>query len=69
VNLFKQPKNKRFSYTPQHHKANDNDDAHDFEPKWRSNIHRGKKKPTLLILLIILGMVIALWLILNRYEN
>ncbi|MEZ4856468.1 MAG: hypothetical protein R2812_08355 [Gelidibacter sp.] len=69
MNLFKQRKNKRFSYTPQHLKANNNDDVQDFRAKWRGNMRRDKKTPTLLILLIILGMVIALWLVLNHYEN
>ncbi|WP_199596753.1 hypothetical protein [Gelidibacter salicanalis] len=68
MSLFKQRQPKRFSYTPRHLKDRHKDASYEFEPHWRQKNQRKKKTPTLLILLIILGMVIGAWYILSNYE-
>ena len=68
MNLFKQRQPKRFSYTPRHPKEQQKDKSHDFEPKWRQTTQRKNKTPTLLILLIVLGMIVVVWYVLSNYE-
>ncbi|WP_299395309.1 hypothetical protein [uncultured Gelidibacter sp.] len=68
MNLFKQRQPKRFSYTPRYLKEQHQDKSYEFDPKWRQKNQRNKKAPTLVILLIILGMVIGVWYVLSNYE-
>jgi len=72
VSLFKQRKHKRFKYIPKHLKdSNENDE--NLETQWQSLRGQGKNKSKgglpLPILLVILGMIIAVWYILTHYET
>ena len=69
VSLFKQRKNKRFNYTPKYLQDDDiqrkqHIDAHQQQTKQPS-----KSTSSLLIWLLILGMVIVLWFVLDNYKN
>jgi len=72
VNLFQQRKNKRFSYIPRHLRDSQDNSDQNIKSQWDAVRNKGKykSKPTnkLVVLLIILGMIIAVWLILNHYE-
>jgi cytoskeletal protein RodZ len=67
VNLFKRRQPKRFSYTPRQLKEQHKDTSYEFDPQWRQKTQRKKKPASLLVLLIILGMVIVIWYVLNNY--
>uniref|UniRef100_UPI00404B1481 hypothetical protein n=1 Tax=Gelidibacter sp. TaxID=2018083 RepID=UPI00404B1481 len=69
MSLFKQQKNKRFSYTPRHREEQDANDSQRFDPKWLENRKHQRKSSTMPWLLIGLGMVIVLWYVLNNYQN
>ena len=69
MSLFKQRKNKRFSYTPRHLEGQDTNDTQRFDPKLREKRQRKHKPSTMLWLLVGLGMVIVLWYVLSNYQN
>lgn len=72
MNLFQQRKNKRFGYIPRHLRESESNSDENFKSQWDSVRGRGKKRSNssskLVLLLIVLGMIIAVWLILNNYE-
>ncbi len=72
MNLFQQRKNKRFSYIPKHLRESQDKSGENIKSQWESIRNKGKYKsnPTnkLVVLLIILGMIIVVWFILNQYE-
>ena len=72
MNLFQQRKNKRFSYTPRHLRDSESSLDDNIKSQWETVRSRGKKgsksSNKLILLLIVLGMIIAVWLILNHYE-
>ncbi|WP_299336819.1 hypothetical protein [uncultured Psychroserpens sp.] len=71
MSLFQQRKNKRFNYIPRHLKDTQKDD--DLKSHWESVRGQGKHKKrrtiSLPVLLVVLGMIIALWFILTHYEK
>jgi hypothetical protein len=72
VSLFQQRKNKRFSYTPRHLKDSESNSDDNIKSQWKTvrnhGKYKGKSASKLVLLLIGLGMIIAVWLILNHYE-
>ncbi len=68
MNLFNQRKNKRFNYVPKHLK----DSETDIKSQWNSirgnGKHKSKTSSRLIFLLVVLGMIIAVWLLLEHYE-
>jgi predicted nucleic acid-binding Zn ribbon protein len=72
VSLFKQRKNKRFSYSPKHLKDEDIQIKQQLRSKRQTTKHlskeRSKTSSSLLIWLLILGMIIVLWLVLDNYK-
>lgn len=73
MNLFKQRKNKRFTYTPRHLKNKDEEEKqHSLEAQWNDLKATNKRKssfltsPTFLVLFLI--AVIVLMYVLGRYE-
>lgn len=73
MNLFRQPKSKRFNYIPKHIKDEKKDFENDFEAKWKdlsqTNRRRRKKQSVLPLLIAVLGLLILIWFILKNYEN
>jgi len=73
VNLFQQQKNKRFSYIPRHLKESKTNSDENIKSEWNSIRNKGKYKGKplnkLIMLLIVLGMIIALWYVLMHYET
>jgi hypothetical protein len=73
VSLFKQRKNKRFSYTPRHLREKDSHIKENLESKWRetrqTSKHQGKASLNLLVWLLVLGMIIVLWYVLDNYKS
>lgn len=73
MGLFKQNKNKRFNYTPRRLKEQDSHIKEQFESKRRDTKHVSKNKrnasSSLLVFILILGMIIALFYILDNYKN
>jgi len=71
LSLFKQRQPKRFNYTPRH--LRDQKDEVDLKTKWESvrgqGKHKAKRTISLPLLMVILGMIIALWFILTHYET
>ena len=72
VSLFKQRKHKRFKYIPKHLKDSTVHDEN-LKTQWQSlrgqDKNRSKRVLSLPILLVILGMIIAVWYILTHYET
>ncbi|WP_026753123.1 hypothetical protein [Sediminibacter sp. Hel_I_10] len=71
MSLFQQRKPKRFQYIPRSEKDSEDDKAESLKSHWKSVRKQGKRKgqsKTLPVLLIILGMIIAFWYLLTRYE-
>jgi len=72
VSLFQQRKNKHFSYTPRHLKDSESNSDENIKSQWETvrstGKYRSKSSNKLVMLLIVLGMIIAVWLILNNYE-
>lgn len=72
MNLFQQQKNKRFKYIPRHLRASQQNSDTDIKKQWETVRGKGKykRKPvnTLILLFVALGMIIAVWFILNHYE-
>ena len=72
MSLFQQQKNKRFSYTPRVLRNSENDSDKNIKSEWKTirnqGKYAGKSANKLVMLLIGLGMIIAVWLILNHYE-
>ncbi len=68
VNLFNQRKHKRFNYVPRHLR----DSKEDLKSQWNTvrneSQHTSKSNNRLGVLLIVLGMIIAVWLLLEHYE-
>ena len=70
--FFKQRKPKRFNYTPRSEKESNKHEADRMKSQWEHLRVRGKAKPkfkTLPFLLVILGMIIAIWYLLIHYET
>ncbi|WP_152611459.1 hypothetical protein [Psychroserpens damuponensis] len=72
MSLFKQRKSKSFNYIPRNQKSSRNDDEH-LKTQWeavkRHGKHRSKRAISLPLLLVILGMIIALWYLLTHYQT
>ncbi len=72
VNLFKQRKNKRFTYTPRHLKENETDDTKSLESQWKDakSLNKRKTNPfaTLPFLVLFLIAILIVLYILSRYE-
>jgi hypothetical protein len=72
VSLFKQRKNRAFNYIPRGNQSSLNDDLK-LKTQWESLKDQDKRKTrrmtSLPVLLIILGMIIALFYILMQYET
>ncbi len=72
MNLFKQRKNKRFTYTPRHQKENESDDTRNLEAQWEEvkslNKRKQKRFITLPLLVLFLIAILVIWYILSRYE-
>ncbi|MCK8481451.1 hypothetical protein [Psychroserpens algicola] len=69
--MFQQRKHKRFNYIPRHlrdSKSGDNLKSH-WESVRGQGKHKSKQRMPLVILLVILGMIIALWYVLTHYET
>jgi len=68
--LFQQRKNKHFNYTPRH--LRDSKEDEDIKTHWesvrRQSKYKGKRSVSIVMLLVILGMIIAIWFILTHYE-
>ncbi len=71
MGLFQQQKHKRFNYIPR--RLRNSKDGEDLKSQWESVRGNGKQKSKKgfsgLFLMIVLGMVIAIWLILTHYEK
>ena len=71
VSLFKQRKNRAFNYIPRSNRSSSDDDLA-IKSQWKSlkshNKLKARRMPSLLVLLIILGMIIALLYLLMQYE-
>lgn len=71
MSLFQQRKNKRFNYIPRHLKDAKDDD--NLKAQWETvrgqGKHKSKRTLSLPVLLVVLGMIIALWYILTHYET
>jgi hypothetical protein len=69
--LFQQRKHKRFNYTPRH--LRDSKEDEDLKSQWQSvrgqGKHKSKRSVSTVLLLIVLGMIIALWFVLTHYEK
>ncbi len=72
MSLFKQRKNKAFNYIPRSNQSSPNDNLA-LKSQWESLKGHNKRKvnrmPTLLVLLVILGMIIALLFVVMQYET
>lgn len=72
MNLFKQRKNKHFSYTPRHLRESESNSDENIKSQWEMVRNQGKNRSKssnkLVVLLIGLGMIIAVWYILTHYE-
>ncbi len=72
MNLFQQQKNKHFSYTPRHLRESQDSSDINIKSQWETMRSQGKSKSKpankLVVLLIVLGMIIVVWFILNHYE-
>ncbi|WP_460218806.1 hypothetical protein [Psychroserpens sp. MEBiC05023] len=71
MGLFQQRKHRQFNYKPRHHR--DAEGGEDLKSQWKSirgqGKHKSKRSVSLGLLLLILGMIIALWFILTHYET
>ena len=71
MSLFQQRKHKRFNYIPRH--LRDAKEEDDLKSQWDTvrsqGKHSGKRRVSLVRLLVILGMIIAIWFILTHYEK
>lgn len=71
MNLFKQRKNKKFSYTPRHQRAFEQNQEEDITSKWkemkRSSNQKGSSFSRLPIMVLFLIAVLILLYILGRY--
>ncbi len=72
MNLFQQRKNKHFSYTPRHLNKFQSYSDESIKLQWETVRSQGKCRSKsankLVMLLIVLGMIIAVWLVLKHYE-
>ncbi|MCK7591771.1 hypothetical protein M0G43_14370 [Subsaxibacter sp. CAU 1640] len=73
MSLFKQHRNKRFSYTPKHLKDEDIQIRQQLQTNRQKTKHlskyRSKSSSSLLLWLLILGMIVVLWFVLDNYKN
>nr|WP_321235157.1 hypothetical protein [uncultured Psychroserpens sp.] len=71
MSLFRQRKHKRFNYIPRH--LRESKEGEDLRTQWESvrgqGKHKGKRSVSIVMLLIVLGMIIALWFVLTHYET
>lgn len=72
MSLFQQRKNKRFGYIPRHLRNSQSNSDENIKSQWETVRKQGKYKSKsankLVFLLIVLGMIIATWLVLEHYE-
>jgi len=72
VSFFQQKKPKRFNYIPRNERDDDDKVTNGLKSRWDAVRGTGKhrsKSRALPILLIILGMIIAIWYLLTHYET